>query len=44
MNVRLGLQFTRYYGGATNFDGSLLGGTDNAQGNNSVFAYAWIAF
>ena len=46
-NVRLGLQFTEYlhlYGGTTNFDGSYLGGTHNAQGNNSVFAYAWIAF
>ena len=47
MNVRLGLQFTDYlrvYGGTTNFDGSYLGGTHNAQGNNSVFAYAWFAF
>jgi hypothetical protein len=47
MNVRLGLQFTSYlhlYGGTTNFDGSYLGGTHNAQGNNSVFAYAWIAW
>ena len=47
MNVRLGLQFTEYlhvYGGTTNFDGSYLGGTHNAQGNNSVFAYAWFAF
>jgi hypothetical protein len=46
-NVRLGLQFTQYlhlYGGTTNFDGSYLGGTHNAQGNNSVFAYAWFAF
>jgi len=46
-NVRLGLQFTEYlhlYGGTTNFDGSYLGGTHNASGNNSVFAYAWIAF
>ncbi len=46
-NVRLGLQFTDYlhvYGGTTNFDGSYLGGTHNAQGNNSVFAYAWFAF
>ena len=46
-NVRLGLQFTEYlhvYGGTTNFDGSYLGGTHNAQGNNSVFAYAWFAF
>ena len=46
-NVRLGLQFTQYlhlYGGGTNFDGSYLGGTHNASGNNSVFAYAWFAF
>jgi hypothetical protein len=46
-NVRLGLQFTQYlhlYGGTTNFDGSYIGGTHNAQGNNSVFAYAWFAF
>ncbi|MGA8585840.1 MAG: hypothetical protein WB715_18755 [Roseiarcus sp.] len=46
-NVRLGLQFTDYlhlYGGTTNFDGSYIGGTHDAQGNNSVFAYAWIAF
>lgn len=46
-NVRLGLQFTEYlhlYGGTTNFDGSFLGGTHNAKGNNSVFAYAWLAF
>ena len=46
-NVRLGIQFTEYfhlYGGTTNFDGSYLGGTHNASGNNSVFAYAWVAF
>jgi hypothetical protein len=46
-NVRLGLQFTEYlhlYGGTTNFDGSSLGRTHNASGNNSVFAYAWFAF
>ncbi len=46
-NVRIGLQFTEYlhlYGGSTNFDGSYLGGTHNARGNNSVFAYAWFAF
>ncbi|MGA8445018.1 MAG: hypothetical protein WB766_07480 [Roseiarcus sp.] len=46
-NVRIGLQFTEYlhlYGGTTNFDGSYIGGTHNAQGNNSVFAYAWFAF
>jgi len=46
-NVRLGLQFTEYlhlYGGTNNFDGSNLGRTHNAAGNNSVFAYAWFAF
>ena len=46
-NVRLGVQFTKYfhlYGGTNNFDGSFLGGTHNASGNNSVFAYAWVAF
>ncbi len=46
-NVRLGVQFTEYfhvYGGTNNFDGSYLGGTHNAAGNNSVFAYAWVAF
>ncbi|MBV9289375.1 MAG: hypothetical protein JO288_16440 [Hyphomicrobiales bacterium] len=46
-NVRLGIQFVDYlhlYGGTTNFDGSFIGGTHNAQGNNSVFAYAWFAF
>jgi len=46
-NVRLGLQFTEYlhlYGGSNNFDGSGLGRTHNAAGNNSVFAYAWFAF
>ena len=46
-NARLGIQFTEYlhlYGGTNNFDGSFLGGTHNAAGNNSVFAYAWVAF
>ena len=46
-NARLGLQFTSYmhlYGGTNNFDGSFLGRTHNASGNNSVFAYLWIAF
>jgi hypothetical protein len=46
-NVRLGLQFTEYlhlFGGTNNFDGSFLGRTHNASGNNSVFAYAWFAF
>ena len=47
MNARIGLQFTTYlhlYGGTSNFDGSFLGGTHNASGNNSVFAYALVAF
>ena len=46
-NLRVGLQFTEYlhlYGASNNFDGSYLGGTHNASGNNSVFAYLWIAF
>ena len=46
-NARIGLQFTSYlhlYGGTNNFDGSFLGGTHNASGNNSVFAYAWVVF
>ena len=46
-NARIGLQFTHYlhlFGGGQNFDGSLLGGTHNASGNDSVFAYAWVAF
>ena len=46
-NARIGIQFTEYlhlYGGSNNFDGSYLGGTHNAAGNNSVFAYAWVAF
>ena len=46
-NARIGIQFTEYlhlYGGTNNFDGSFLGGTHNASGNNSVFAYAWLAF
>jgi hypothetical protein len=46
-NARIGLQFTQYlhlFGGERNFDGSFLGGTHNASGNDSVFAYAWVAF
>ena len=46
-NARIGVQFTQYlhlYGGTTNFDASYLGGTHNASGNNSVFAYALVAF
>ena len=45
--ARLGADLPEYlhlFGGTTNFDGSNLGGTHNASGNNSVFAYAWIAF
>ena len=37
-------QYLHLYGGTNNFDGSFLGGTHNASGNNSVFAYAWLAF
>jgi hypothetical protein len=46
-NARIGLQFTQYlhlFGGGRNFDGSFLGGTHDSSGNNSVFAYAWLAF
>ncbi len=46
-NMRVGLQYTNYlnlYGGRTNFDGSNIGGTHNASGNNSLFAYLWVAF
>ncbi len=46
-NARIGVQFTQYlhiFGGTNNFDGSYLGGTHNAAGNNSVFLYAWLAF
>ncbi len=46
-NARLGVQFTQYlhlFGGTDNFDGSYLGGTHNAAGNNSVLLYAWLAF
>jgi hypothetical protein len=44
-NARIGLQYIRYnqlYGGNTNFDGTGLGGTHNAAGNNTVFLYAWL--
>ena len=37
-------EYLHVFGGTTNFDGSFLGGTHNAQGNNTVFAYAWFAF
>ena len=46
-NARIGLQYTKYlqvYGGNNNFDGSGLGGTHNASGNNTLFLYAWLAF
>ena len=46
-NARIGVQYTKYlqlYGGNTNFDGSGLGGTHNASGNNTLFLYAWLAF
>lgn len=46
-NARIGIQYVEYlklYGGTTNFDGTGLGGTHNAAGNNTVFLYAWLAF
>ena len=46
-NARIGVQYIKYlqmYGGTTNFDGSGLGGTHNASGNNTLFLYAWTAF
>ena len=46
-NARIGLQYVDYLhvqGGTTNFDSSGLGGMHNAKGNNTIFAYAWIAF
>ncbi|THD45305.1 MAG: cytochrome C [Bradyrhizobium sp.] len=46
-NARIGVQYTQYlklYGGTTNFDGSGIGGTHNASGNNTLFLYAWLAF
>ena len=46
-NARLGVQFVDYlhlYGGTNNFDGSFVGGTHNASGNNSVYVYALFAF
>ena len=46
-NARLGVQYIHYnqlYGGSNNFDGSGLGGTHNASGNDTVFLYAWLAF
>jgi len=46
-NARIGVSYTRYlelYGGNSNFDGSGIGGTHNANGNNTLFLYAWLAF
>ena len=46
-NARIGISYTQYlklYGGTSNFDGTGLGGTHNARGNNTVFLYAWLAF
>ena len=42
-NTRVGLQYTAYSnfnGGKTDYDGS---GTD-ASGNDTLFAFAWLAF
>ena len=47
LNFRIGLQYIHYmqlYGGNNNFDGSNLGGTHNASGNDTLFLYAWTAF
>jgi len=46
-NARIGLQYINYLqvqGGTTNFDGAGPGGMHNASGNNTLFAYAWLAF
>ncbi len=43
MNLKLGLQYTAYTvfnGGTTNYDGF----GHNASDNNSIFAFAWLAF
>jgi hypothetical protein len=43
VNLKLGLQYTaytRFNGGTTNYDGF----GRNASGNNTVFAFAWLAF
>jgi hypothetical protein len=43
VNLKLGLQYTaytRFNGGATNYDGF----GRNASGNNTIFAFAWLAF
>ncbi len=46
-NARIGVQYVKYLqlnGGGNNFDGSGLGATHNAAGNNTWFLYAWLAF
>jgi hypothetical protein len=43
VNLKLGLQYTaytRFNGGTTNYDGF----GRNASGNNTIFAFAWLAF
>jgi hypothetical protein len=43
LNARIGISYTHYLeinGGVNNFDGAL----HNASQNNTIFAYAWIAF
>lgn len=43
LNARIGVQYTHYlklYGGTTNFDGN----GHNANGNDTLFLYSWIAF
>jgi hypothetical protein len=43
LNARIGVSYTHYleiFGGVNNFDGTL----HNASQNNTIFAYAWIAF
>ncbi|MDE3174627.1 MAG: cytochrome C [Pseudomonadota bacterium] len=51
MNVRLGVEYVKYlhlFGGTNNFDGAIgtpgAGGTHNANGNDTLFLYAWAAF
>ena len=44
-NERFGIQYIKYnqlYGGNNNFDGTGLGRTHNAAGNNTLFLYAWL--
>jgi hypothetical protein len=43
LNVKFGLQYTyytRFNGGTTNYDGA----GSNATGNNTLYAFAWLAF